>query len=213
MIWVSLLIFSLFGGWLSRMCGGAPPKLPLGAEQWLYGLPYLLIMALPLAFAARINHSKLNRFYPETIVMAYFLAVTGKRTGHGGGMDLGHSLSEPDNGRTKEKVEYLIYWLHGRISRYWYDALLLSLTGLFVTIPAGLVIAFINPFWGVFLALSGITKPIAYIIGWAIYPTGNGKGLKWLNEASAIGEFGTGFGGWGAIGITAIGLLKYMGVI
>lgn len=208
MIWLSLILFSLLGGWLSRMCGGAPPKLPFGLDQWLYGLPYLLIgvPAMLMVTAWSKSASKWNKWYPATLLAAYLSAVIGKRTGHGGGMDLGHSPEEPGKGREAEKIEYLILWLDGQLSKYWYDALLLALTGLLVTVPAGILVAFISPFWGAFLAVSGITKPIAYMIGWAIYPNFTGKGLKWLNEATAIGEFLTGFFAYLSLGITAIAI-------
>lgn len=175
------------------MCGGAPPKLQFGLEQWIYSLPYLFIL-IPFV-------------EPVIFILCYLTAVIGKRTGHGGGMDLGHSNEEAGNGRTPEKVEFLILPLYNKIPRYWYDALLLALTGLIVTIPTGIVIADINPFWGVFLALSGLTKPIAYMIGWVTYPNFTGKGLKWLNEATAIGEFLTGFFSYICLGIAAIALM------
>ena len=189
---IMMLLFAGLGGWLSRMCGGAPPSLPFGMVQWIYALPYLFITFMSSSFA----------------FIVYLIAVLGKRTGHGGGIDLGHSSEEPKQGRKVEKLEYLVLWLNGKLSKYWYDASILALTGLLVTVPAGILIAFTHPFWGVFIALSGASKPIAYMIGWAIYPNSNGKGWKWLNEATAIGEFLTGFLSYAAIGLTylAIGL-------
>jgi hypothetical protein len=37
---------------------------------------------------------------------------------------------------------------------------------------------------------------LAYIIGWAVYPDGKGKGIPHLNEVTAIGEFLTGIIGY-----------------
>ncbi len=199
------IVFSLMGGWLSRMCGGAPPKLPWGLDQWFYAMPYMLI-GLPAlgAIAAAMELNSRTRKYAYAILpVTYFSAVTGKRTGHGGGLDMGNSDKEPGDGRDPEKLEYLILWLHDKMPRYWYDALLMAITGVAVTIPAGIVVSFLNPGMGVFLALSGLSKAPAYMIGWTVYPIGFGRGIPHLNEATAVGEFLTGFFGYAALGIVA----------
>ncbi len=210
MILLIILTFSFVGGWLSRMCGGAPPKMPWGLDQWLYALPYLLI-SLPaaLTLATVLSVKKENRKYFWAIVWAIALlpyagAFIGKRTGHGGGMDLATNNKEPDDGREPEKLEYLILWLHGKIPQYWYDALLLAITGLAVTLIAGVMMSFINPLWGAVLALSGLTKAPAYMIGHLIYPNQRGRGIPYLDHATAIGEFLTGFFGYGILAITFI---------
>lgn len=209
MIWVALILFALLGGWLSRMCGGAPPKLPFGLDQWIYALPYLFITfpALIIMLMTINPRRGYKQYLPIMLALAgYSGAVLGKRTGHGGGMDAGHSDDEPYNSREPEKLEFLILWLHGKIPQYWYDILLLTITGLAVTLLSGIIVAFINPFWGVFLALSGATKGVAYMIGWHHYPTGEGNGFKWLNEATAIGEFLTGYFAYAALGMVAMGI-------
>lgn len=184
-----LLSFALLGGWISRMCGGGPPKLPLGLDQWIYALPYGACGVAVMASGA-VEAEALFLLLP------YFGAFLGKRTGHGGGIDLGTSprIREP------EALEFIIKPLHGRIPEYWYDALLLAVTGLAVTILAGLVVALADPLAGLAVALSGALKAPAYKIGRAIYPHGRGRGIPELNEATAIGEFLTGVAGWGVAG-------------
>lgn len=185
---MGLLIFALLGGWISRMCGGAPPKLPFGLDQWLYALPYgaLIAYALHLAFP----HS-------ATIIISgtlglYLLTVMAKRTGHGGGMDLGHSTVA----RKDEALEFLIKRWRGRISEYAYDFLLLAITGLAVTLPSAIALIFISPACALLMIYSGVCKSISYVIGWRIYPHGEGKGLPHLREATAIGEFVSGYFGY-----------------
>lgn len=193
-----LVIFAVVGGWLSRMCGGAPPKLPYGLDQWFYALPYLLAgVPAGLAIATVLGVKKENRKYFTTLaLLPYTAAFLGKRTGHGGGIDLGTSGKV----REDEKLEFIVKPLHGKIPEYWYDVLLLSVTGLAVTILGGTGIMCIDPEAGIVVALSGLLKGPAYMIGRAIYPRGSGRGIPHLNEATAIGEFLTGFFGWGAIG-------------
>ncbi len=194
------LLFALAGGWISRMCGGAPPKLPFGLDQWIYALPYL---AAPLVFCG-LNY----------VVMAapfvYLSAVFGKRTGHGQYMDLGFTVRSTE----PERLDFLVLLLMGkdhnpaamnptvlnRRERYARDALGLIFTGLSVTLMCGLVIALAGDVLiGLLISLSGALKAPAYMIGWAIYPAAQGKGVPYLNEATAIGEFLTGFFAYGVL--------------
>ncbi len=187
MVYAIFILIALAWGWIKRMSGGAPPKLPLGLDQWVFALPYLLC-AFPVLIASA-GAAKFSKGKIASIFVIYMAAVTGTRTGHGGGIDMGTSTKE----RKDEALEFIIKPLHGRISEYWYDALLLAVTGLAVTIPAGLGLAFINPLAGLSVAASGLWKAVAYMIGWMIYPEGQGRGLTHLNEATAIGEFLHGF--------------------
>lgn len=198
MIWFGLFLFACLGGWLSRMCGGAPPNLPWRLAAWLYALPYLIVsVPTTIVIAALFTPYYLRQHWRFLVLLPYFGALVGKRTGHGGGIDLGTNMKERD----LEKLEYLIAPLRGRMPEYWYDVLLLSITGLAATLIAGVLISFIWPLNGVLIIVSGLLKGPAYMIGWAIYPNGSGKGISQLNEATQIGEFLTGFIAWGAIGL------------
>ncbi len=200
---INVLAFGLIGGWLSRMCGGAPPKLPFGLDQWIYALPYLVI-SLPAATPVAAffdGMAEKKRWFRFIVLLPYTAAFLGKRTGHGGGMDLASNNKEPGAGREAERLEFLILPLHGKIPQYWYDALLLAITGLAVTLLAGVTVCFFNVQAGLLIMLSGILKAPAYMIGRAIYPNSRGDGIPYLNEATAIGEFLTGFFSYGALGI------------
>lgn len=198
---IFILLFALLGGWLSRMAGGGPPKLPWGLDQWLYGVPYALI-ALPVLapLAAYMGVKEKNsRIALSILFLPYIGAVAGKRTGHGGGIDMG-TWADP---REDERLEFIIKPLRGKISEYWYDALLMGVTGVACTLIASIMVWSVDVWGGLALALSGLTKAPAYMIGWGIYPSGSGKGIPYLNEATAIGEFLTGFFAYGILACVA----------
>lgn len=182
---IAVLLFCVTGGWVSRMAGGAKPKLPLGLDQWIYALPYGLI-CLPAGWWA---------------LAGYGGAFGGKRTGHGRGISLKEKMKESAE---PEKLEYLILWLEDKMSTYWYKVLVLAITGLAVSLAAGVVVAVtMDLFWGVFLALSGLSKAPAYMIGWEIYPEGSDADPtdSELDEATEIGELLTGVFGFAACAI------------
>lgn len=186
---IGAITFSICGGLISRWHGGGfvknSPKI-LKAFIW----------SAPFAFFSYQEIITSNTFFHSFLCFLFVLgfSMLFKNTGHGGGMDLAHSLKEPDNGREPEKLEYLILFLHGKIPQYFYDLLLLSIIGFFSTLGCAVVMASVNPSAGLFLSFGGLLgKPLGYSIGWLIYPSGRGRGIKYLNEATAIGEFLTGF--------------------
>lgn len=107
-----------------------------------------MVFALPFAYEAFIH--------TDILVALVVLALTtlGVLTGHGRGM----SLNEPLTGKP-ETLEFLIRFLENKIPVYWYKVILLSITGLAITLPSGIVT--LNPI----LALSGILKGPAYMLG------------------------------------------------
>jgi len=106
--------------------------------------------------------------------LATLVAFAGgflKGTGNGGGNDLATNPKEPGKGRKLEKVEILIYpWLYNRIPRYWYDVVLMSILGLTAVIVPALVIGYCSLILGCLVALGGLLKGLAYIIGWYLFP-------------------------------------------
>ncbi len=204
-----IILFSLCGGWISRMCGGGPPKLPWGIDQWLYAAPFAL-MGFPaagiisawcgfkLCWTKNIESEGFG-FELLLLVLCFASVFLGKRTGHGNGISLGRSPKGDD-----EPFELFIKGLHGKIPEYWYDVLLLSFTGFMTVLIPAVVVAPFNLFAAALLILSGLLKGPAYMIGWAIYPEGSGRGIPHLSEATAVGEFLTGFFGWGGLALTAI---------
>lgn len=137
--------------WLSRMSGGGWPKLPLGLDQWCYALPYLLI-CWPVAGLWSI--------------LPYICAVMGKRTGHGGFMDLGRWKRKRD----EERLEFIIRHLKGKIPDSRYDFIGLAITGVSVSFVPVLVLLASNPVHSFVLLVSGAAKAVAYWIGWEFAP-------------------------------------------
>lgn len=167
-------LFMLLGAWLYRWRGLAHPKkkyFPRPFNQMVFALPYAL-------FTFFFWYHIIGFNYALAIGIAVWgLTTLGALTGHGGGHDLGSDKDERDD----ERLEFLIKWLKPKIPEYWYDVLLLSITGLAVTIPAG--IATLNPL----LALSGLFKGPAYMVSWAV------------GEKTEGGELLTGAVLWGAL--------------
>lgn len=114
------------------------------------------VFSLPYALVTYIFYKEYLINYGDILVSSIVFVFTALAvsTGHGRGMDLG----ETDQGKP-EKLEFLVKWLKPYIPLYWYDAALLAVTGLAITLPAG--IATLNPI----LALSGLLKAPAYMIG------------------------------------------------
>ncbi len=177
---LAIVLFVFIGGLISRMSGSSHFNIGHGLEQWLYAVPYALI--------------NINAAWWQ-ILLSYAGAFIGKRAGHGGGIDMG-TYPHP---RETEKLEYLIVWLRGRIPEYWYDALIMAVTGLAVSLVSGVVFAInVDVVSGIVLALSGATKGLAYMLGWAIYPSGHDGAPhdSEFDEATELAEFFTGVFGW-----------------
>lgn len=177
---VALAAFGLF---LSRWHGGG----------FISGSPKVLkniLWALPFSAIAFFAHTGTAAWVWAGIALA--LCIFGKATGHGGGMDLAHSDKEPGLGRTPEKLEYLILWAHGKIPQYWYDVILLAIVG-FAAVSGGvLAVGHVSTPAALVIALGGVLKAFAYMVGWKVHPKGTGSGWKELDEATEVGEALTG---------------------
>jgi hypothetical protein len=137
------------------------------------------LLALPFAVFTYFNVESYHLTQASVVWLSTTLFIL---TGHGGWMDLAHSKKE----RKDERFEFFVKWLKPVLPEYWYDVLGLSVNGMFITVTAG--ICTLNPL----VALLGILKAPAYMLGWAIYPKGKGTGIPHLNEATGIGEALTG---------------------
>lgn len=197
LVTLGLVIWALVGAFISRMCGGMKPKLPWGLDQWIYALPYGLLPGAALW--------ALNPYVAVGLgLLSYAGAFLGKRTGHGGGLDLG-TWTKP---RSDERLEFLIKPLHGKIPEYWYDALLLAVTGVAVSLVASAAIAVVSPLAALPTLIGGLLKPLPYMLGWKTHPTGETPSkIHELDEATEIGEAGTGLLGYLGLGLSAIMLL------
>lgn len=182
---------AVIGAFLSRWHGGG----------FIGGSPKLLkafLWALPMAAATGAAYHYDGHSWTVTAIVSFLVlaaCMVFKNTGHGGGMDMAHSEKEPGAGRTPEKLEYLILWLHGRMPRYWYDALLLSVIGTFSTLAPAIALGCINP-WAGIVALAGGTlgKPLGYMIGWKTDE----------DHATEIGEALTGAFAYTGVSLAAI---------
>lgn len=165
MIWLPLI-----GALISRLHGS-------------YLFPYKIVKsclwAFPLTVCVFIAAGDMDLILKISLcVLCFGLCAAGKSTGHGNGMDLGTRPRGED-----ERLEFLIKWLHGKIPEYWYDVLLLSVTGVAAIFGAAIAFAFINPVFSGMILLGGALKGPAYIIGYKL-------SAKWKTQ---IGEFLTGF--------------------
>lgn len=169
-----ILLLPIVGAYFYRMRGGLPPKLPRPIDQILFSLPYGYIAYTLEGYTIAI-----------VVLVLTTLAVA---TGHGGFMDLG--TWEKD--REEETLEFIIRKWKAHLAEDWYDFLGLALTGMVVSLPAGIVVALSYPALGIALAASGCLKSVAYLI-----PLKLG-----IPKFTAIGEWLTGFFLWGACAIT-----------
>jgi len=195
----AVAVLALIGAFLSRWHGGG----------FIGGSPKILkafLWSLPFAGCAGLaHHFGVSLWWQTALWCAGVLAwsMVFKNTGHGGGMDLAHNSKEPGAGRDPEKLEFLILWIHGKVDQYWYDLILLTIIGLFSVAGAAFAVGWVNPVAGAIIALGGLGKPAGYAIGWAVYPDGEGKGIKDLDHATAIGEALTGLFAYTALGVAA----------
>lgn len=149
-LFISFIIFGLIGAIASRLDGGGFFKGPEWLDKFLVTFPYAVIGLLI--------------WWPLSIVCIAG-AWAGRALGHGGFYDLGTSPKEPGNGRDKERIEHLIYWLYNRIPRFWYDFMGLSLSGLTVTLIPAIVVACYGHYLSAFiLVVSGLLKAPSYAI-------------------------------------------------
>lgn len=207
-----VFVLALLGAFMSRWHGGGfiggSPKI---LKAFLWSLPFALVNGAAWFI------------YPPTLfwgilwatVAVVFLAVLiwsmiFKNTGHGGGMDMAKSPKEPDGDtpetkRSPEKLEYLILWLHPKMPRYWYDALLLAVIGAFSTAGAVAGLAFINTGAAAIVLFGGAAgKSLGYMIGHAAKDAGLLDGLPYeFDHATAIGESLAGLFAYAALGIAA----------
>lgn len=141
------MIFALYGALLYRWRGMAHPKkkyFPRPFNQIVFAFPYAVYVYLATPFQ---SHAL------ALASICWVLTTLAVLTGHGRGNDLG----QKDDG-DPETLEFLIAWLKPHIPLYYYDILLLSITGAAITLPAGLLT--LNPF----LALSGLLKGLCYAV-------------------------------------------------
>lgn len=139
----------------------------------------------------------LDKFAFETIMVAicsvigfiaFALAVAGKSLGHGQWQNLGTVLKRI----TPEKLDFIVSWFFGPDPRsiisfkcvitgkmlegsrpiihdklYWRCVFGMALVGLAATLGAALIVGWISPPAGAIIALGGLLKGRAYVVGWS----------------------------------------------
>lgn len=138
-------------------------------NQLAFALPYALFCIPPMTD---------GWFTPLVVLLITWMFVL---KGHGGFHDLGTWTFT----REPESLEFLIRWTHRWLPPYWYDALGLAVTGIAVSMWAGIALG--NPL----LALSGALKAPAYMLA---------RQVGWGPPA---GEWLTGAFLWGSLAILA----------
>lgn len=163
--------------WLLPLIGGLLSRLH-GSKVFPYKIVKSVLWAVPFTFLPILHYHDMD------VAMAISLAVLcmgnalGKSTGGGGGIDLGTW----DKPRENERLEILIKGLHGVIPEFWYDALLLMITGIAAVFGSAIACFFINPLFSVIILIGGALKPLGYIIGFFTY----------RKKFTEVGEFLTG---------------------
>lgn len=168
------LFLALLGGLLFRVRGGLAPALPRPFDQILFALAYGAII---------YKRSGRNVWWFGAVLVLTILALA---TGHGQYMDLGRF-----NGvGGVETLDFIVAALFGADTGglFWRDLFGLCLTGIVITLPAGLALLWFRE-WiaGVVIGLSGLLKGLAYALSWAV------------GFDTAGGEYLTGFLLWGVI--------------
>ena len=145
--------------------------LPKWIWRGTFSLPYAMFVL------AAMDYTLWGFVAAGAVLILTFTAVA---TGHGNYQDLGEWKNE--NHYKSEQTEFLINWLMGRINNYWYDALGLSVTGLIITLPAGIVLC--SPL----IALSGALKGPAYMVGALVSKRWPTRAGEWLTGACLWGS-------------------------
>jgi hypothetical protein len=171
---------AVYLGFASRLHGGGFwSNVPKPYRNAIWTAPFGVIsfwVSIPLGMAWAVALG----------VISFALCFAGKATGHGNFMDLGRTTHDSKD----ERIEFLIKPLKDRLPIYWYDALGLSVVGLIAVSGGVIALGIQNPLSGLILAIGGMSKAIAYMIGWIILPDGAHEDDFWheTDEATEIGE-------------------------
>lgn len=183
---LAIIIAGLIGSVLSRWHGGGFFKSPKTIKN--------IVWSLPLGVASFIALVTVLPWYWATLGawVAFGLCLAGKATGHG---RVWHPWLKLDLTVKAERLEFLVFWLHGKVSDFTYKNIALGLIGLAAVSGAVLAIGYVNIWAGLIAALGGaLGKPIGYVVGFR------------LDEelGNELAEFVTGFF---AYGFVTLGLL------
>ncbi len=192
MIWLAIIAYALFGGWVYRIRGGMPPSL-FGCGKFCDRNLYAAGLVLPLWFLAP--------WYVAAI--AQVLAFGALTTAHGDSQDFGHA------GRTDPSEWYNVI-LH-RVMRaqdgYLHDFCGMFLSGGLYSLPTALALSwYATPLWLLLIPVLALGKALAYLIGWAVYDQWGPlwrdiPGLRHVGPGTGMGEALTGVFQWGTVAV------------
>lgn len=181
---MSALFFGLYGAFISRLHGGGwGIKLPKILKNIIWAIPFGVV-----SFMAMAHGTSLTVLWVWIwTVLATALCLLGKATGHG---RVWNPFSPVNTMVEPEQLEYVVFWLYGRISDFWYKTVAMGLIGFAAVSGAAIVVGCVYPLWGLLIGLGGfVGKPLAYIIGRKMRPA-------WVAnrfEPTEVGELLTGF--------------------
>ena len=193
MVLLYSLVAAPLGGWLYRWRGGGWPHdaIPRTAKTFVCALPFAMVTWLALGH------------WPGLAVL--ILTWIALHQGHGAYQDAGTADRWPPHkadeyiGRYQE--EFTVRWLRwllpsGLIAgrRDLYEFVAMGMTGLLITLPAGIAWLFVTPWVGASIAVAGLMKGAAYATGWALH-------RSWPSvNPTVAGELLTGAFFYGALG-------------
>lgn len=129
---MSALLFGLYGAFISRLHGGGwGIKLPKVLKNIIWAIPFGLC-----SIFAVLPHTS---FFVSVVIatIGFALCIAGKSTGHGrvwNPFTPINTLVEP------EKLEYVVFWLYGRISDFWYKIVAMGVIGFAAVSGAAIVV-------------------------------------------------------------------------
>lgn len=207
---MSFLIFGIIGLFLYRWRGHASrykKYFPRPFNQITFALPFTTFSYLSVPDEIVLFNSNFLYFDVFVGFVVGITTVLALLTGHGNNHDLGRDKRGDD-----ETMEFVVKWLHGRITEYWYDVIAMSWYGACITLPCAIATG------NIFVALSGLLRGPAYMIGWFMQKNStrvlrveDGReyyGIKYMPKyfdvATAIGEALTGLFLLGSLGFIEV---------
>lgn len=210
-----IFLCALLGAFISRWHGGGFIS---GTPKVLKNIAWALPFGLCTAFTVLP--------YTTTFVAillgatAFILCLLGKATGHGLWFNFGKAIKYivpealdfllvPFFGRDPRTEKDIVYY--NAISRYGVEKLWwrcfagLAVVGFAAVSGAAIIIGFFNPLLSAFIALGGLLKPVAYVIGRYSIPAGYVENHN-FDEPTEWGEFFTGFFAYAGLGVSCASL-------
>lgn len=164
-----IFIFGITGSLISRLHGGGFFDVPKTIKNMIWALP----------FALATFYFTHNYYFT---VLAFALCLL-KSMGHGRGFRLHETMYPDDKPEAIEKI------IPDFLPLYWYKVSIMALTGLAAVSGAAIAIGYVDVSSGLIIAIGGLLKGLAYMIGQEVtkkYPTEIGELLTGFFAFSAL---------------------------